>query len=289
MRRGGGVAVVTDSTAYLPIGLATELQVSVVPLYVIMGDTSGEEGIDITPAQLAAALRERGRRVSTSRPTPSAFAQTYRRCLDSGADGVVSIHLSRELSGTWDAARLAAQEVDPDRVKVIDSRSAGMGLGFAVLACAERARAGDDVDRVVAIGEATAAATVTLFYVDTLDFLRRGGRIGAAAAVLGTALAVKPLLHVVDGRIVALEKVRTAGKAIARLTDVAVQRAGARRVDVAVQHLAAPDRADQVASNLRERLPALRRMYTSEVGAVVGAHVGPGLIGVVLAPVEPSR
>jgi len=281
---GGAIAVVTDSTAYLPDGLARELRIEVVPLYVIMGGTSGEEGIDITPAQLAAALRESRQHVSTSRPTPSAFARTYRRCLDAGAAGVVSIHLSRELSGTWDAARLAAEDVDPTRVKVIDSRSAGMGLGFAVLSAAERARAGGGLDEVVRTGVDTAAATVTLFYVDTLEFLRRGGRIGAAAALLGTALAVKPLLHVVDGRIVALERVRTASKAIARLAEVAVERAGGRLVDVAVQHLAAPDRAEGVATVLRERIPRLRRMYTSEVGAVVGAHVGPGLIGVVVAP-----
>lgn len=284
MGTGGEIAVVTDSTAYLPDGLAEELRISVVPLYVIMGGASGEEGIDITPDQLAAALRERRQPVSTSRPTPSAFAHTYRRCLDSGAKGVVSIHLSRELSGTWDAARLAAEDVDPSCVKVIDSRSAGMGLGFAVLAAAELARAGAELDDVVGTGVDTAAATVTLFYVDTLEFLRRGGRIGAAAAVLGTALAVKPLLHVVDGRIVALEKVRTASKAIARLAEVAVERAGGRLVDIAVQHLAAPERAEGVASVLRERIPRLRRMYTSEVGAVVGAHVGPGLIGVVVAP-----
>jgi DegV family protein with EDD domain len=280
----GRIAVVTDSTAYLPTGLAEKLRVSVVPLYVIMGGSSGEEGIDIMPDQLAAALRERRQLVSTSRPTPNSFAQTYRRCLDSGADGVVSLHLSRELSGTWDAARLAAEEVDPARVKVIDSRSAGMGLGFAVLAAAERAAAGAELSAVVRAGVDTAAATVTLFYVDTLEFLRRGGRIGAAAAVLGTALAVKPLLHVVDGRIVALEKVRTASKAIARLAEVAVERAGGRLVDVAVQHLAAPERADGVAAVLRDRIPRLRRMHISEVGAVVGAHVGPGLIGVVVAP-----
>lgn len=278
--------MVTDSTAYLPDGLAELLRVSVVPLYVIMGGSSGEEGIDVTPEQLAAALRERRQHVSTSRPTPSAFAEVYRRCLESGARGVVSIHLSRELSGTWDAARLAAEEVDPERVKVIDSRSAAMGLGFAVLAAAERAGAGAELEEVVRAAVGTAAATVTLFYVDTLEFLRRGGRIGAAAAVLGTALAVKPLLHVVDGRIVALEKVRTASKAIARLADVAVERAGGRLVDVAVQHLAAPDRAERVSAVLRGRIPRLRRMYTSEVGAVVGAHVGPGLIGVVVAPAQ---
>lgn len=288
MGAAGGIAVVTDSTAYLPDGLARDLQISVVPLYVIVDGDSGEEGIDVTPAQLAAALRESRRQVSTSRPTPSSFAQTYRRCLRAGAAGVVSIHLSRELSGTWDAARMAAEDVDRDRIKVIDSRSAGMGLGFAVLAAAERARAGCGLDEVFRAGVDTAAATVTLFYVDTLEFLRRGGRIGAAAAVLGTALAVKPLLHVVEGQIVALERVRTASKAIARLADVAVERAGTRPVDVAVQHLATPERARHVSSVLQERIPRIRRIYTNEVGAVVGAHVGPGLIGVVIAPAGSS-
>lgn len=279
-----GISVVTDSTAYLPEGLAEHLGISVVPLYVIMSGSSGEEGIDVTSDQLAEALRDSRRQVSTSRPTPSSFAQTYRRCLEAGAEAVVSIHLSRELSGTWDAARLAAEDVGPDVVKVIDSRSTGMGLGFAVLAAAERAKAGAGLDEVFETGVDIAAETVTLFYVDTLEFLRRGGRIGAAAAVLGTALAVKPLLHVVDGRIVALERVRTASKAIARLADVAVERAGSRLVDVAVQHLAAPERAERVGSVLRDRIPRLRRMYLNQVGAVVGAHVGPGLIGVVIAP-----
>ncbi len=288
MGAAGGISVVTDSTAYLPEGLADELGISVVPLYVIMGGDSGEEGIDVTSDQLAEALSDSHQQVSTSRPTPSSFAATYRQCLDAGAAGVVSIHLSRELSGTWDAARLAAEDVGPDVVKVIDSRSTGMGLGFAVLAAAERARAGATLDEVFQTGVDTAAQTHTLFYVDTLEFLRRGGRIGAAAALLGTALAVKPLLHVIDGKIVALERVRTASKAIARLADVAVERAGKGLVDVAVQHLAAAERAERVAAALRDRIPRLRRMYINQVGAVVGAHVGPGLIGVVIAPAPES-
>lgn len=278
----GRVAIVTDSTAYLPIGLADELGVTVVPLHVVLNGESGVEGIDVTPDDLARALSERRTSVSTSRPTPDMFAATYRAALDSGADGVVSVHLSSELSGTWDAARLAAVECGQDVVRVVDSRSAAMGLGFAVLSAAEAAAAASGLDEVEAIAERTVDRTTTLFYVDTLEHLRRGGRIGAAQAWLGTALSVKPLLHVVDGRIVPLEKVRTASKAVARLEELALKAAGESTVDIAVQHLAAADKAAALADRLRSRVPHLHRLYASEVGAVVGAHVGPGLLGVVV-------
>ena len=142
------------------------------------------------------------------------------------------------------------------------------------------------VDRMTAEQRAreAAAATSLVFYVDTLEHLRRGGRIGAAAALLGTALAVKPLLHVADGRIAPLEKVRTASKALARLEALAVERAGEDAVDLAVHHLAAAEKAEELAGRLRARVPGLQELHTSEVGAVVGAHVGPGLLGVVVSP-----
>ncbi|MBA2552193.1 MAG: DegV family protein [Geodermatophilaceae bacterium] len=278
----GRVAIVTDSTAYLPTGLAAELGVTVVPLYVVLNGESGIEGVDVTPSDLARALSDRRASVTTSRPTPEDFTEAYRKALADGADGVVSVHLSSELSGTWDAARLAAAECGSDAVRVVDSRSAAMGLGFAVLSAAEAAGAGSSLDEVEAIAERTVDRTTTLFYVDTLEHLRRGGRIGAAQAWLGTALAVKPLLHVVDGRIVPLEKVRTAGKAVARLEELALKAAGESTVDIAVQHLAAAERAAGLADRLRARVPHLHHLYASEVGAVVGAHVGPGLLGVVV-------
>ena len=128
----------------------------------------------------------------------------------------------------------------------------------------------------------TAERTTTLFYVDTLEYLRRGGRIGAAQALLGTALSVKPILHVHDGRIEPLEKVRTASKGVARLEALAVAAAGDGPVDIAVHHLAAPYRAAALTDRLRSRLPRLGDLHSSEVGAVVGAHVGPGVLGVVV-------
>ena len=278
---GGRVVVVTDSTAYLPDGLADELSVRVVPLQVVLGGRSGAEGSEVTPAQVAAALAA-WVPVSTSRPTPAEFATVYREALEGGADGVVSLHLSRELSGTWDSARLAAAEVGAGSIRVVDSRSAAMGLGFAVLAAAEAAAKGGSREEVYAAAVGTAERTTTLFYVDTLEHLRRGGRIGAAQALLGAALSVKPILHVREGRIVPLEKVRTVSKGIARLEALAVAAAGDGPADVAVHHLAAAERAALLAERLRGRLPRVRRFYASEVGAVVGAHVGPGVLGVVV-------
>ncbi len=176
---------------------------------------SGRDGIDIDAAAVTLGLRER-RSVTTSRPSPADFAAVYRAALAGGASAVVSIHVSAALSGTWDSARLAAQDFGYGTVRVVDSRSAGMGLGFAVLAAARASAAGSTAAEVQDAAIATVDRTRVLFYVDTLEYLRRGGRIGSAAALLGTSLSVKPLLYVNDGRIVALERVRTSSKALAR-------------------------------------------------------------------------
>ncbi|MBM7772507.1 DegV family protein with EDD domain [Actinokineospora baliensis] len=274
-------AVLTDSTAYLPEGAAERNAVHVVPLLVRVDGQEGRDGLDIGPAQLAAALRDR-RMVTTSRPNPAEFAATYRTLLDAGADGVLSVHLSRELSGTWESARLASEEFGT-AVRVVDSRTTAMGLGFAVLRAAEVAATGAPGAEVEAAAVAAAEATRCFFVVETLEYLRRGGRIGAAAALLGTALAVKPILHVVDGQIVPLEKVRTTSRALGRLVDLAVDAAGESPVRVAVHHLADPGRAAELAARLAARLPSAT-CVVSELGAVIGAHTGPGVLGVVVAP-----
>jgi DegV family protein with EDD domain len=277
---GERVAVVTDSTAYLPAGVVDRLEIATVPLQVVLGGVAGTEGVEVTPADVAAALNRRTT-VTTSRPAPTDFAAAYQAALDGGASAVVSIQLSGELSGTWDSARMAAEEYG-DRVRVVDSRTTAMGLGFAVIAAAEAALGGGTTNEVYEAAVRSVERTTTLFYVDTLEHLRRGGRIGAAQALLGTALSVKPILHVADGRIVPLEKVRTASKGIARLAALAVAASGDSPVDVAVHHLATPDRAATLADQLPDRLPNLRDLHVSEVGAVVGAHAGPGLLGVVV-------
>lgn len=281
------VVVVTDSTSSLPDGVAQRRGIRVVPLEVRLGSRVGREGIDVDTTQLCAALADRRLDVQTSRPAPAEFAARYRAALDAGASAVVSVHLSRELSGTWEAAWMAAQDVGVDRVRVVDSRAAGMGLGFAVLAAADAADAGEPAERVATAAAEVAGRCRTFFCLDSLDRLRRGGRIGAAVALFGTALAVKPLLHVAQGRILPLEKVRTTARAAQRLVELAVQAAGDGPVDLAVQHLAAAARAEEVAARLRERLN-VARLLVSEVGAVIGAHVGAGLLGVVVVPCNGS-
>ncbi|WP_267245083.1 DegV family protein [Streptomyces sp. PR69] len=276
------VAIVTDSTAYLPPQTMERHGITTVPLTVVLGDEALEEGTDISARSLALALQKR-RPVTTSRPSPETFAAAYRARAEAGADGIVSLHLSSELSGTYDAAVLAAKDA-PVPVRVVDTRMVAMALGFCALAAAEAVGAGGTLDDAVAAAEKRASGTSAYFYVDTLDYLRRGGRIGAAQALLGSALAVKPLLQLDGGRIELLEKVRTASKAIARLEEIAADSAGANTVDIAVHHLAAPERAAALAERLRERVPGLEELHVSEVGAVIGAHTGPGLLAAVVSP-----
>ena len=230
---------------------------------------------------MAAALRAHTP-VTTSRPSPQALLDAYTAAADAGADAVVSLHISAEMSGTCESAVLAARE-SPVPTRVVDSRSLGMGLGFLVVEAAAAAAAGASLDEVVDRARARAAVTRSFFYVDTLEHLRRGGRIGAAAALLGSALAIKPLLVLDDGHIEPLEKVRTSSRAVARLEELAVAAAATGPVDLAVHHLDAPDAAERLAGRLRAALPAAT-VVVGEVGAVVGAHVGPGMLAVVVSP-----
>ncbi|WP_433529504.1 DegV family protein [Micromonospora sp. CA-263727] len=276
------VAVVTDSTAYLPPELVPAHRLTVVPLTVVLNGVEGLEGVEIFPADATRALTGRRVSVSTSRPSPEQFARTYRELLDAGAEGVVSVHLSAGLSGTVEAAELAAAQLG-DRVTVVDSRSCGMGLGFPAIAAARAAGEGADLAGVRAAAVAAVGRTGIFFYVDTLEFLRRGGRINAAEALLGTALSVKPILHMPDGGIVLRDKVRTASRGVARLVDLAVEAAGDAEVDLAVHHLAAPQRAEALLAALAARLgDRLHDAYVSEAGAAVAAHAGPGLACVVI-------
>jgi DegV family protein with EDD domain len=275
------VAVITDSTAHLPEGFADRHHIRVVPLHVLIDGVTALDGVEVGPAALAEALGQR-RIVTTSRPTPAEFVAEFRAALDAGAEAVVSIHLSRELSGTWEAAVLAAQEVGQDRVRIVDSRTTAMGLGFAALHAAAAAMGGASGEEVEAVAVETAKRSETLFVVETLEHLRRGGRIGPAAALLGTALAVKPVLHMSDGRILPLEKVRTMNRAVGRLVELAVLAGADEPVELAVHHLASPERAVELANRLEARMPSASGCVVSEIGAVIGAHTGPGVLAVVV-------
>ena len=280
------VVIVTDSTASLPEDVVAERGIVVVPLQVVIGAEVFDEGSEgATPATVAEALRE-FRPVSTSRPAPAAMLEVYEAAAADGAEAVVSIHLSGEMSGTFESAQLAAREASIP-VIAVDGRQVGVATGYAVLAAADVLAAGGSAEEAAAAARERAAASASLFYVDTLEYLRRGGRIGAAAALFGGALAVKPLLQIADGRVATLEKVRTSARALARLEELAVEAAGEQDVDVCVAHLASPDRAGQLTAKLAERLAdnlGGREVWCGELGAVLGAHVGPGMLAVCVAP-----
>lgn len=275
------VAVVTDSTACLPAATLEELGVSVVPLRVTLGARTAVDGVTVTSSEVARALRAKVV-VSTSRPTPAEFAARYQQLLDDGASHVVSVHLSSALSGTWESAVLASQDFPHGAVRVVDSRSTAMGLGFPVLAAARRAADGGSAADVQGAASAAVDHTRTYFYVDTLEYLRRGGRIGTAAALFATTLSVKPLLQLVEGQIVGLEKVRTSSKALTRLVELTVRAAGREDVDLAVHHVAAEDRAATVEAQLRAQIPRLGEVHVAELGPVISAHLGPGVVGTVI-------
>jgi DegV family protein with EDD domain len=284
------VVVVTDSTASLPPDVVTARGLVVVPLQVVIGADVYDEGSDgATPELVAAALKE-FRPVSTSRPTPAALLEVYEECVRQGATEIVSVHLSSDMSGTFESAQLAARDASVPVVPV-DSRQVGVATGYAALAAADAVDAGGSAEDAADAARERASLCSSLFYVDTLEYLRRGGRIGAAAALLGGALAVKPLLKIEDGRVASLERVRTSARALARLEELAVQAARDSAVDVTVAHLASPERAGQLQARLSARLAENldgREVSCGELGAVLGAHVGPGMLAVCVAPVLPT-
>jgi DegV family protein with EDD domain len=274
------VAVVTDSTACLPGGLAACSGIRVVPLRVLAGGLVADDGPSALSGALGAEVR-RGARLSTASPAPERFAGVYAAAAAAGASAVVSVHLSAGLSGTVNAARLAAGGA-PVPVRVVDSRSLGMGLGFAALSAAEAAEAGGGLDAVAAAASARSARLRSFFVLDTLDQLSSGGRLGQAS--LGARLTVRPLLHFEDGHIAVLEKLRTPSAAERRMVEAAAEYAVGRPVDVAVQYLGPAVRGRALAGRLDHLIPGARHRYLAEAGPVIQAHTGAGMLGVVVAP-----
>jgi DegV family protein with EDD domain len=277
------IAIVTDSTSSLSPEDAVREGIAVVPLQVIIGADVHIEGVDVTADMLAEALASFVP-VSTSRPTPDDFLAVYRRLADEGADAIVSVHLSRRMSGTLDSAVLAAKQ-SPVPVTCIDSTQVGVATGFAAGRAAQARDAGADAADVAEAARRAGESSTVLLYVDTLEYLKRGGRVGAAAALIGSALAVKPILTITDGLVVPLERVRTQAKALARVEALAVEAATACAdgFDIGVQHLAGLSSATSVAGHLATTL-GVETIPVDEVGAAIGAHVGPGMISVTITP-----
>lgn len=277
-----GIRVITDSTCYLPSGVAHAMGVSVVPVQVIVAGTPYDETEDAQAERVSEAFRS-WQPVTTSRPSPERFTRAIHEAIDAGAKGVVITTLSSAMSATYESALIAAKESSIP-VHVIDSRTIAMALGFAVLSGARLAREGGDLDQVAQVIREVAEESRTYFYVDTMEYLRRGGRVSATKAAVGQALQVKPILTVEDGAVVMCDKVRTTSKALARLLELACSEASELRAPrFAVQHLGASERASALAAELRTRYPTAE-IVECPVGGVVGAHVGPGMVAVVVCP-----
>jgi DegV family protein with EDD domain len=281
------VAVVTDSAAALPVdwvkSLAADGRLSVVPMPVMLGEEIYGEGEDDIAERLAIALAS-GIPVKTSRPSPGQFEQAYLGVQERGFEAIVSIHISGELSGTADAARLAAGRVGIP-VEVLDSRTVGMAQGMGVQSALTAAAEGRGASEVRSFAEDQLKQTRVYFYVPSLEQLRRGGRIGTAASLLGTVLAIKPILAVDDGRIVPLEKVRSGPRAIARLEEIVAADVGSRaagQARLAVHHFGNLAAAEELAARLAESCPGCPAPQISALPAVLAAHAGLGVLAVIV-------
>ena len=275
------VAVVTDSTSYLPRELVAAHGIHEVSLYV--RDRAGQRReLDISDyGRFYDDLRTAAELPTTSQPSIGDFATAYAPLAAAGRD-VVSIHISGGISGTVESARQAAAEVSAEhpgrRIEVVDSGVSAGALGLVALAAAGRAHAGGDADAVVAAAREAMAAMRFWFAVDTLEYLRRGGRIGAAQAWLGGALKIKPILTL-DGEITPVERVRTSRRAYERMVEYMHERRADGADAWVVQHVQSPEVAARLIEQGRE-IYGCEPAFVSEVGPVIGAHVGPGLVGV---------
>ncbi len=270
------VVVVTDGSSRLPADLLEKWAIRIVPLHILLDGRDLRDGVDDIPDDIYK------QHATTAAATPAELAHAYQQALaDSGGDGVVAVHLSSALSGTYGAAQRTAADLDPN-VRVVDSRSAAMGTGFVALAAARAAADGGDLDAVAGAATAAVSRGHAFVVVHRLDNLRRSGRIGGAKAWLGTALALKPLLRIDDGKLVLAQRVRTVTHATATMIDRVCEVVGEGSAALAVHHVANPEGANEVAAALAQRLPACEPAIVSPLGPVLGLHVGAGAVAVCL-------
>ena len=272
------ICVVTDSTADIPPEMREELGIHVVPLKVIFGDEEFIDGVTMQAPEFYTRLVEEDVFPTTSQPSPGEFIEAYRGLLDR-FDGIVSIHISAELSGTIDSATQARAQMEDvgEAIRIVDSRSVGMGIGLVVLEAARAAQAGGDLDSVAKLAEDLVPRSGLIFLLDTLEYLRRGGRIGPASAFLGTLLRFRPLLQIDEGVVKPLARPRSRRKGIERIR-AHIESVGTLHT-VAVCTADDPVGAADLAQAINDLVPGeLAAMST--IGPVIGAHAGPGVIGV---------
>lgn len=273
------VAIVVDSAANLPEELIAQYDMHVVPLFVNWDGQSLLDGVDITPGAFYQRLAQSSTSPTTSQPSPGDFYEAFSKVAET-ADSIVGIFISEVLSGTLASAHGAVDMMGDYPIEIVDSRSASMGQGLIAMAAARAAADGQDYKAVAALARQIVPQMRVMFVVDTLEYLHRGGRIGGARRLIGSMLAIKPVLHLVDGAIEPLASVRTKKKAVQHMLNVVQEQMGGKKnVHVAVLHAAAANEAATLADALRGQLD-VGDMVMGELSPVIGTHVGPGTLGV---------
>jgi len=280
------VRVVTDSTADLPVEVAQELDIAVVPLLVLFGDEVYRDGVDLSTDEFFQRLTTSPVLPTTSQPSVGAFQETYARVAAETKE-IVSVHISARVSGTCESALQASESLSGSpRIEVVDSRSTSMGLGFQVMAAARAARAGASLEEVAAVARSVGRRHLLLALLETLEYLRRGGRIGRAQAYLGSVLNLKPLLTLSDGEVHPVARVRTRTRALDQMFQRAMAHGDIEQV--AVIHGTTPDDADMLAQRVREHLSDVP-VHVGRLGPALGVHGGPGIIGMVVVRAEKDQ
>ena len=270
------VTIVTDSAGDIPVDIAAELDIVVVPLSIRFGEEEFTDCVDLTPAEFWAKCASSDKLPETAAPSPGAFAEAFEAARAAGAPGVVCLTISGELSGTYQSALTAAESIEDFDVVVIDTRAVTMAEGFLTIVAAEAAASGASVAEIVAIVNENLDRVGVVGSLDTLEHLKTGGRVGGAQALLGSMLSIKPLLELKDGKVAEAGRQRTRAKAISHLAKVVTEAGPYARL--AVAHGSAPD-VDTLVAKLAD-VECDTPMVVTEIGSVVGTHGGPGIIGI---------
>lgn len=278
------VAIVTDSTACFPADVVKGYPMHIAPLQVIWDEKSYQDGIDIHPVEFYSRLATSKTMPSTSQTTPGYFAELYKKLLDEGYD-ILSVHISSRLSGTLDSAIQAREMMknSKNRIALVDTLGAGMAMGFPALVAARAAMQGATLEECRILAEKSISHSGVFVVVPTLEFLHRGGRIGGAAAFVGSVLNLKPIIKLIDGKLESVDKVRTFGKAIERMTELFIKDVDGRLpVRIAVHHANCPDDAKALLERVRARFAVseVAEAFIADVSPVIGTHVGPGTLGI---------